>query len=97
MADFVAKVGFPSIPRSGDKPAGQDPRKANGLQRAATVTLCSYRNASLFWIMLWLVSRPTDHGMDGQPGRLLCAGLSWPTRSWVGRTTGFADPQRMKR
>jgi hypothetical protein len=30
---------------------------------AATVTLCSYRNASLFWIMLWLVSGPADHGM----------------------------------
>src|SRR5258708_35862151 len=30
---------------------------------AATVTLSSYRNASLFWIMLWLVSGPGDHGM----------------------------------
>ena len=29
----------------------------------ATVTLLSYRNASLFWIMLWLVSGATDHGM----------------------------------
>jgi GGDEF domain-containing protein len=27
----------------------------------ATVTLLSYRNASLFWIMLWLVSGATDH------------------------------------
>jgi hypothetical protein len=30
---------------------------------AATVTLCSYRNASPFWIMLWLVSGPADYGM----------------------------------
>ena len=27
---------------------------------AATVTLCSYRNASLFWIMLWLIFGPAD-------------------------------------
>ena len=30
---------------------------------AATVTLCSYQNASLFWIMLWLICGPADHGM----------------------------------
>jgi hypothetical protein len=30
---------------------------------AFIVTLRLYRNASLLWIMLWLVSGPTDHGM----------------------------------
>jgi hypothetical protein len=45
------------------KPAGQDPRKAMAFKVAATVTLGSYRNASLFWIMLWLVSGPADQGM----------------------------------
>jgi hypothetical protein len=30
---------------------------------AATVTLCSCRNASLFWIMLWLIDGPADHEM----------------------------------
>ena len=30
---------------------------------AATVTLCSYQNASLFWVMLWLFSASADHGM----------------------------------
>jgi hypothetical protein len=30
---------------------------------AATVTLCSHQNASRFWIMLWLICRPADHGM----------------------------------
>src|ERR1700719_978708 len=30
---------------------------------AATVTLRSYRNASLFWIVLWLIFGPTDHGV----------------------------------
>ena len=30
---------------------------------AATVTLSSHQNASLFWIMLWLIGRPADHGM----------------------------------
>jgi hypothetical protein len=30
---------------------------------AATATLRSYRNASRFWIMLWLVSGPADHGV----------------------------------
>jgi hypothetical protein len=49
---------------------------------AATVTLSSYRNASLFWIMLWLVSGPGDHGMipaglhaQQQLGRQLCPQL----------------------
>jgi hypothetical protein len=30
---------------------------------AATVTLCLYQNASVFWITLWLICRPADHGM----------------------------------
>jgi len=31
--------------------------------QACTVTLCSCRNASLFWIISWLVSSSPDHGM----------------------------------
>ncbi len=38
------------------------------LNVAATVTLWSYRNASLFWIMLWLVFGPADYGVI-LPGR----------------------------
>jgi len=38
------------------------------LNVAATVTLWSYRNASLFWIMLWLVLGPADYGVI-LPGR----------------------------
>jgi hypothetical protein len=30
---------------------------------AATVTLRSHRNASLFWIMLWLIFGQADHGV----------------------------------
>jgi hypothetical protein len=33
------------------------------LNEAATVTLCSDRKASQFWIILLLVAGQTDHGM----------------------------------
>jgi hypothetical protein len=51
---------------------------------AATVTLCSCRNASLFWIMLWLVSRPTDHGM-------ILAGRSFLAGKWLPRNITLAS------
>ena len=45
------------------KPAGRTQRGPMAFNGAATVTLSSSRKASLFWIILWLVSGPADHAM----------------------------------
>jgi hypothetical protein len=46
----------------------------------ATVTLSSSRKASLFWIMLWLVSGPADHAMISGDLTLLSADISPDSR-----------------
>jgi hypothetical protein len=42
---------------------GKGPKRPTAFGVAATVTLRSSRNATHFWIMLWLISGSADHGM----------------------------------
>src|SRR5712671_2787739 len=53
----------PPKPRSGHEAGGAGSRSANAFDQARTVTLCSYWKASLFAIILWLVSGPPDYGI----------------------------------
>ena len=63
-------------PAVATKPAGQGSEEGPmAFDVAATVTLCSDRNASLFWIILWLVSGPADNGMI-----LGCSRSFWHSR-----------------
>jgi hypothetical protein len=69
-----------------------------------TVTLSSYRNASLFWIMLWLVSRPGDHGMisvglhaQQQLGRQLCPQLRVYCCIAVSEVVGHQPPPALQK
>ena len=45
------------------QPAGQDP-KARVVPGTVTLPLCSWTNASPFWIMLLLVWARSEHGMN---------------------------------
>ena len=49
-------------PAMASKPAGQNPEERTLLDQARTLTLCSQRKSSPFWIILLLVSGRTDHG-----------------------------------
>jgi hypothetical protein len=43
------------------KPAGQNPEERTVLDQARTLTLCSQRKSSPFWIILWLVAGGPEH------------------------------------
>jgi hypothetical protein len=69
------------------KPAGQDPESADCAPQARTVTLCSHRKSSLFWIRLLLVlggrratgtlpARPPSSEMRQRLGYAMVGGLA---------------------
>jgi hypothetical protein len=66
----------PPKPRSGYEAGGAESRRANPLNQAQTVTLCSQRKSSPFWISLLLDCGSAEHQMAVPVSRMLGTHIS---------------------
>jgi hypothetical protein len=66
----------PPKPRNGHEAGGAESRRANPLNQARTVTLCSQQKSSPFWIILLLDCGSAEHQMAEPVSRMLDAHVS---------------------